>query len=209
MSELENKTLYKSVESENNKESPVVVTPRKNWGQHHDSIVRGFEMANIVPTTLKQGSSETFSLDDDEEAEKKTPRRSIEKLEPMEKTLLKITNLFSPEKMATLKATKNLLLEVTLGQFDPKSTKMLRTCSVPDLTSLLSDDEEDDVVVGKNWNKGAREMMPTKAKKKEEKKVEVNGGATFRLIKSLEDLGVKDRPSEIVEVEVGFFFDFN
>lgn len=32
---------------------------------------------------------------------------------------------FSPEKLATLKATKNLLLGVTLGQFDSKSVKVL------------------------------------------------------------------------------------
>ena len=47
---------------------------------------------------------------------------SLDALEATNKTHVDL--VFSPEKLATLKATKNLLLGVTLGQFDPKNTKV-------------------------------------------------------------------------------------
>ena len=49
----------------------------------------------------------------------------FDKIDALDKTNKDLIGLiFSPEKIATLKATKNLLLGVTLGQFDPKNTKV-------------------------------------------------------------------------------------
>lgn len=136
LGELDNKTLYKSDGSER-----AAPTPRKFWGQPHDSVIRGFEAANLSQMTILPSSSESSS----------SAASLIGNEKPLEKTLLKL---------ATLKSgTKNVVLGMTMGQFDPKNTKMLRTCSEPDLTALPI------------------EPLPIKP-----------DNATQRLIKSLEDI---------------------
>lgn len=109
LSELENKSFVKS--------GNEPATPRKFWGSPHDSVIKGFELVQIsdsVSSTLVPVAQPNSS----------TSENTCEKLDSLEKTLKKINDLFTPDKLATLKATKNLILEVTLGKFDSKNTKV-------------------------------------------------------------------------------------
>jgi len=117
MDHLENKTIVQqTVHAKNIKKAPQI-SPRKVWDLPHETIIKAFELADLSPSTsVKSNESkqnmkkcDTFVIQNGTEEEKE------HELKP----------LFSPEKLATLKATKNLLLGVTLGQFDLKSTKVL------------------------------------------------------------------------------------
>ncbi|CAF0941097.1 unnamed protein product [Brachionus calyciflorus] len=89
----------------------------------------------------------------------------------------------SPDKMETLKQTKNLLLEMTLGHLDVKNKKLLRTCSVPDLLekSLKEEIDDDDEVIIAN---------------KENKFRETGKVGTIRLARSLDDLNKNEKSSD-------------
>lgn len=111
---LDNKTLIQQTCVKNNpltKYKPPV-SPRKVWDLPHETILKAFEMIAISPNN----SSST-------ESEKSRIQTILmnEKEPEFQRTKLAL----SPEKLATLKATKNLLLGVTFGQFDPKSTNVI------------------------------------------------------------------------------------
>lgn len=145
LSELENKTLYKSDSSNSS-----AATPRKIWDQPHDSVLRGFDLAKVSPITLMPGQAD------------------------FERTVLK---------MGTLKPTaKNLLLDMTMGQFDAKSAKMLRTCSVPDLSEPVASDDDKEAAQKNDKIKVVEKKMDS-----DELKL-----TTKRLFKSLEDLSKEE-----------------
>ena len=111
---LDNKTLIQQTCIKNNpltKYKPPV-SPRKVWDLPHETILKAFEMIAISPNNSSSTESEKSGI------------QTIlmnEKEPEFQRTKL----VLSPEKLATLKATKNLLLGVTFGQFDPKSTNVI------------------------------------------------------------------------------------
>ena len=150
LTQLEKKTLLvqtSNTSTQNKLYSHPVVSPRKAWDLPHQTIIKCFELAEISPppstkieNQLKRG--ETFVVNRKEKSDelKSTASSSdsshllmnekepsfFEKLDAFESTNKTHVDLvFSPEKLATLKSTKNLLLGVTLGQFDQKNTKVL------------------------------------------------------------------------------------
>ena len=138
----------------------------------HETILKAFELAEISPTNTGQTSKATGKL-------KRCETFVVTKQSSRLETVLNQTVnddadivVFAPEKLATLKATINLLLGVTLGQFDSK-TKMLRTCSEPDMTKLFEVQSE-----------GDEEQPATEAKEA----LTTIKHDTKRLVKSLEDL---------------------
>jgi hypothetical protein len=130
-----------------------ILSPRKGWDLPHETIMKALELADISSTnpalfeaTLKPANKhglkrgETFVVKDTEDQHtnltasnnsnrsdlnNEKPPSVLDNLGILEKTNRSILDVvLSPEKMATLKATKNLLLGITLGKFDPKNTKV-------------------------------------------------------------------------------------
>lgn len=188
------------------------VTPRKIWDLPHQTVIKALELADlstvmpnlspeetmVLKEKLKRG--ETFVIDKKIFELKSSsnsnllinekPPEIINKLATFKNTNNLVNLLFTPEKIATLKATKNLLLGVTFGQFDPKNTNMLRTCSEPDLVNLI--DLDDDKEKKKVDNKGSK-LNSTK------------GSETIRLVRSLDELDkIKDKLIETDSSEVFF-----
>ena len=112
MGDLDNKTL---VQQTMYQKTLLKQQQRKAWDLPHETIIKAFELADLSPSATASGgggNATTFL--------EKTTKKSVG---------LKRTDTFviadvSPEKLETLKATKNLLLGVTLGQFDIKSIKV-------------------------------------------------------------------------------------
>lgn len=73
---------------------------------------------------------------------------------------------------------------MTLGQYDPKNTKMLRTCSEPDLTTIVDENDEKRV---DNASK-ASEPKPMGQQLTDDSNLRGQPGGTKRFIRSLEDL---------------------
>lgn len=184
---LDDKTLL--VQTVAQKKEREVISPRKGWGVPHDTVLQALREAQLSEN-YQQGK--TFLISD-KNMNSTTSSSSSSNLIINEKppdiinklgTTLKITmneklnSFLTPEKIATLKATNNFLLGVTLGQFDLKNTKMLRTCSEPDMTKLFEPVEEEIPKIKNNITntKNKPEMNAT------------NGLGTIRLAKSLEDL---------------------
>lgn len=110
---LNDKTLVQPTLKNNLHKYRPQVSPRKAWDLPHETILKAFELISISNSANSSGESnksefQTFL------ANEKEPDLLFGKSKL----------LFSPEKLATLKATKNLLLGVTLGQFDSKNTKV-------------------------------------------------------------------------------------
>jgi len=127
---LENKTLVQQTMYEKTLEKKEeIILPRKAWDLPHETIIKAFELADLSPQTTHYNSSldetkrsnlkraDTFVIKKQDEL--KSVLNNIEKSEPS--GILDI----SPEKLATLKATKSILLGVTLGQYDSKSIKVI------------------------------------------------------------------------------------
>ena len=147
-------------------------SPRKAWDLPHETILKAFELAQISPTNTSEASKATGKL-------KRCDTFVVAKQSSRLQSVLNQTDnddadivVFAPEKLATLKATKNLLLGVTLGQFDSK-TRMLRTCSEPDMTKLFEVQSDGD------------EEQPATEDKEALASIKHD---TKRLVKSLEDL---------------------
>ncbi len=128
---LENKTLVQQTlyqKTLNQKEE--MISPRKAWDLPHETIIKAFELVDLSPGATNSGSSfdetknsnlkraDTFVVEKYDVL--KVPLVSREEEEAKPAGILGIL----PEKLATLKATKNLLLGVTLGQFDSKTIKV-------------------------------------------------------------------------------------
>ena len=98
---LDNKTLIQpTILSNDLKKYRPPVSPRKLWGLPHDTIIKSLNNATIISPSSSGGSD-------------------------FKTRTIQIDHIFTPEKIATLKATKNLLLGVTFGQFDPKNTNVI------------------------------------------------------------------------------------
>ena len=150
LSQLENKTLLAETGQKttytNKKYTRPIISPRKAWDLPHQTIIKCFELAEISPpssTNMDKNlkGSETFVIDKKSTTSSSSSASSnllvnekepsfFEKMDALESTNKTHVDLvFSPEKLATLKATKNLLLGVTLGQFDQKNTKVKNNIS--------------------------------------------------------------------------------
>lgn len=140
-------------------------SPRKNWDSPHQTVIKALENADIallntenqpfesnsdrvdqakpLNSTLKRG--QTFIID------KKTNERRVASSSDhpeANKNIVQCSNGGNEEKttsekqsfdftnISPLRATQNIMLEITQGKFDPVNTKMLRTCSEPDLAKL-------------------------------------------------------------------------
>ena len=144
LSQLENKTLLAETgqATTKKKQNIPIVSPRKAWDLPHQTIIKCFELADISPpssTSLGNNlkGSETFVIDKKLASSSSSGSSNLlvnekepsffEKMDAFESTnKTHVDLIFSPEKLATLKATKNLLLGVTLGQFDQKNTKVCK-----------------------------------------------------------------------------------
>ena len=126
---LDNKTLVEQTIIKNDlKKYKPQASPRKVWDMPHETLLKALEMVSISsPANSSSGSGTS------DKSEFKTgflnPKmnetiRTLLMNEKEPDMLDKTKALLSPEKIATLKATKNLLLGVTFGQFDPISTKV-------------------------------------------------------------------------------------
>ena len=145
---LNNKTLVNDQTIKPNKNQEIL-SPRKNWDLPHETVIKALELADISSTntalfeaTLKPSNKsnfkrgETFLIDNNKNSDKnlsnsndlnnEKPPSILNNLGILEKTNKDIINtLLNNEKLATLGATKNLLLGITLGKYDPKSTKVI------------------------------------------------------------------------------------
>lgn len=188
---LENKTICpQTLHQRTLKKAAQVVSPRKAWDLPHETIIKAFELADLSPSATQKSC--------DSDSKKQTMKRCdtfvVQKQhelaeEDEEDDEVDETDkpVFSPEKLATMKATKNLLLGVTLGQFDLKSTKMLRTCSEPDMTKLFDvDEDKDNDKDDKSVEKSGSSKGLGSTKKQES--TLFKSTITNRLVKSLEDL---------------------
>ena len=142
LTQLENKTLLAETDqaTARKKFSVPKVSPRKAWDLPHQTIIKCFELADISPpssTNMDKNlrGGETFLIDKKMATSSSSGSSNLlvnekepsffEKMDAFESTnKMHVDLIFSPEKLATLKATKNLLLGVTLGQFDQKNTKV-------------------------------------------------------------------------------------
>ena len=135
---LDEKTIIQPTIHPRTLKQQNLASPRKVWDLPHETIIKAFELADLSPSStqteptssdtkqkeqskLKRG--ETFVIDrkESQSSEASTDNNiKTENVKPCDETKL----VFSPDKLATLKMTKNLLLGVTLGQFDSKSVKV-------------------------------------------------------------------------------------
>ncbi len=126
---LDNKTLVEQTILKNDlKKYKPQVSPRKVWGLPHETLLKALEMVSISsPANSSSGSGASDKSEFQTGFLNSKMNETIRTLLMNEKEpefLNKTKALLSPEKIATLKATKNLLLGVTFGQFDPINTKV-------------------------------------------------------------------------------------
>ncbi len=135
---LNDKTLVNDQTIKTNKNEEIL-SPRKNWDLPHETVIKALELADISSTnpalfeaTLKPSNKSNFkrgetflieknknyekSLSNSNDLNKEKPPSILNNLGILEKTNKDIINtLLNNEKLATLGATKNLLLGITLG----------------------------------------------------------------------------------------------
>lgn len=136
LQDLDNKTLIQQTLYQKSLKRDLV-SPRKVWDLPHETIIKAFELADLSPSTtqnsdrsleatkksnLKRVNTYVIPKKDRSDSSTDETDKRIKNPNIVENSNKEL--VFSPEKLATLKATKNLLLGVTLGQFDSKSIKV-------------------------------------------------------------------------------------
>jgi hypothetical protein len=188
LSELDNKTLIIDSPSTSQKPDVNKISPRKAWDLPHETIIKAFSLAELCDDSTKfktkdgQKINRTIVINENNELLiDEQPPSTLKNVDNLKETSFFITS----EKLATMKASKNILLGVTLGQFDIQNKTLLRTCSEPDIKTLISNDDviqdQIDQIVVENKEEPNRFNY-------------LNKTDTIRFAKSLDDL------SKIVEV---------
>ena len=192
---------------------------RKAWDVPHDTIIKALENAELrllntenqrFEETLKASSSsdeskvsalkrgQTFIID--KKTNRKLPVASQHNtLLVDEKPPEVLGNINSFEDVASMESIiaplkQAIMLGLTLGKFDAMNTKMLRTCSEPDLTKLMTPEEEK----APDSPKKAAETEP-KDDHSLNKMNTCKMTGTMRCARSLEDLNKMSEDVEIVE----------
>ena len=221
---LENKTLLAQTIMPNGKmknEESAPGSARKAWDVPHDTIIKALENAEVrlLNTENKRFEETLKPLTDDEPKfalkrgqtfiiDKKTNRKlpvssNHNTLLVDEKPPEILGNINSIDDVASmeliispLKQTKSIILGVTLGKFDAMNTKMLRTCSEPDLTKLMSKEDSTPREIASE--------SPKHDPKSEVNKVDNHSNTeklagTIRCARSLDDLDKMSEDIEIIE----------